>query len=44
MLSILGLARYYRKFLTNYAEVAIRLAELTEKGQPNKVKWENHCR
>ena len=38
--SFLGLAGYYRKFLPNYAEVATPLTDLTKKGQPNKVTWE----
>ena len=36
--SFVGLARYYRKFLPNYAVVATPLTDLTEKA--NKVTWE----
>jgi hypothetical protein len=36
--SFLGLAGYYRRFIPNFAEVAVPLTNLTKKGQPNDVK------
>lgn len=33
------LAGFYRKFIPNFSAIAIPLLDLTEKGQPNKVKW-----
>ena len=38
--SFLGLAGYYRGFLTNYVEVTTPLTDLMKKGQLNKVTWE----
>jgi len=37
--SFLGLAGYYRKFIPNFAEVAVPLTDLTKGGQPRKVQW-----
>ena len=39
--SLLGLTGYYRKFIPNYSEITVPLSDLTRKGQPNKIKWED---
>ena len=36
----MGLANYYRKYVPNFAAVAVQLTDLLKKGQPNAVKWE----
>ena len=39
MRSFLGLANYYRKFITNFATIAALITDLTKKRMPNKVVW-----
>jgi len=37
--SFLGLIGFYRKFIRNFATVAMPLTDLTKKDQPNQLKW-----
>lgn len=37
--SFLGLIGFYRKFIPNFADIAVPLTDLTKKNAPNKVKW-----
>ena len=37
--AFLGLAGYYRKFQPNYGAIAAPLSDLTKKGAPNQVVW-----
>ena len=37
--AFIGPAGYYRKFISNFAEIAVPLTDLTKKGQPTKVTW-----
>lgn len=37
--AFLGLTSYYRRFIENYALVAVPLTDLTKKSQPDRVKW-----
>eukprot|EP00112_Aurelia_sp_Birch-Aquarium-sp1_P002846 Seg1316.1 transcript_id=Seg1316.1/GoldUCD/mRNA.D3Y31 product="Retrovirus-related Pol polyprotein from transposon 17.6" pseudo=true protein_id=Seg1316.1/GoldUCD/D3Y31 len=37
--SFLGLTGYYRNFFPNYAAIASPLSDLTKKGLPNEVEW-----
>jgi len=37
--SFLGLIGYYRKFIPNFAAIAVPLTDLTKKNQPNQLEW-----
>ena len=37
--AFLGLTGYYRKFIPNYATIALPLTDLTRKNAPNKIEW-----
>ena len=39
--SFLGLTGYYRQFIASYSEIAAPLTDLTKKGMPNNVVWQN---
>lgn len=41
--SFLGLTGYYRKFIPDYASIALPLTDLTRKNQPSKVQWSKEC-
>ena len=39
----LGLTGYYRKFIANFAKLAMPLSDLTKKSLPDKVNWSTEC-
>ena len=39
--SFLGLIGFYRRYIPNFAAIAVPLTDLTKKGQPNVVVWED---
>ena len=41
--AFLGLAGYYRKFVPNFATIALPLTDRTKKGQPEQVIWDEEC-
>ena len=40
MQSFLGLVGYYRKFIQNFAEIALPLTDRVRKSAPNKIGWD----
>uniref|UniRef100_A0A1X7SIY1 Reverse transcriptase RNase H-like domain-containing protein n=1 Tax=Amphimedon queenslandica TaxID=400682 RepID=A0A1X7SIY1_AMPQE len=41
--AFLGLAGYYRKFIPNFASIAVALTDCTKKAAPTTVQWDTHC-
>ena len=41
--AFLELTRYYRRFIPDYATVALPLTDLVKKSWPNKVQWSQSC-
>jgi len=37
--SFLGLVGFYRRFIPNFAHIALPLTDLTRKGELNRVSW-----
>ncbi len=38
-----GLTGYYRRFIPEYASLAVPLTDLTRKSAPTQVQWTGHC-
>ena len=38
--SFMGLVGYYRKFIPNFSAISAPLTDLTKKGEPTKVRWD----
>lgn len=41
--ALLGLTRYYRRFIPNYANLAVVLTDLTKKSAPSRIQWTEAC-
>jgi hypothetical protein len=41
--AFLGMIEYYRKFVANFAAIALPLTDLTRKLKPNDVIWTPDC-
>ena len=35
----MGIAGYYRRFIPNFASIAVPLTDLTKKSEPDKLVW-----
>ena len=42
--SIIGLVNFYAKFIMNISDLLYPLFDLTKKGRPERVIWNDHCR
>ena len=40
----MGLISYYRKFVPNCAAITAPLTDLTKRGSPNKIEWNENVR
>ena len=38
-----GLTGYYRNYVPKYAGIAVPLSDLTKKGKPNEIQWNDDC-
>jgi len=38
--SFIGLAGYYREYIPHYSTIASPLTDLTKKGEPKEVRWQ----
>ena len=43
LLTFLGMAGYYRRFIHDYSAIAAPLTDLTKKSQPSKISWTPEC-
>lgn len=41
--AFLGLANYYRRFIPNFANIALPLTDKTRKGNPEMIEWDSVC-
>ena len=41
--SFLGITGYYRRFIPNFASIAVPLTDLTRKSEPEKLAWTPKC-
>lgn len=41
--AFLGLSNYYRRFIPNFANIALPLTDKTRKGNPEMIEWDSVC-